>query len=170
MGLCAGLRPEALAAQQVSLAPGSRVRVQATTMVAPLVANFLEQRADTLVFIEDGTGRGVWSFAIDQIQRLERTAGEGTRNRAPTARGAMIGAGAGLVVGLVFASAFEPSNEERQYNRPLTGLIGAGIGGAVGAWIGSRMRAEQWVNVSLPGRLSLIPDFRGGLHVGFSFR
>jgi hypothetical protein len=169
IGLSAGLLPDGLSAQQVSIAPGSRVRVRAATLVAPLVANFLEQRNDTLVFIEDGTGRGVWSFAIGQIERLERTAGQGGRNRAPTAKGAMIGAGVGLFAGVAFAASVKPSNEERQYSRPLTGLIGAGLGAALGAFIGSRQQTEQWINVPLPGRLSILPDMRGGLHIRFAF-
>jgi hypothetical protein len=170
VGFSAGVRVPALSAQQVSIAPGSRVRVQAATLVAPLVANFLEQRSDTLVFIEEGTGRGIWSFAIGQIQRLERTAGEGGRNRRPMARGALVGAGAGLVAGLLFAAVASPSSEEEMYSRPLTGLLGAGIGGAIGAFIGSRKQSEQWISVPLPGHLSLQPDFRSGMRVSFSFR
>jgi hypothetical protein len=47
-------------------------------MVVPLIANFLEQRGDTLVFIEDERGRGVWSFGLSQIERLETSADAGS--------------------------------------------------------------------------------------------
>ena len=109
------------ASSPVPVVPGSRVRVMTPTMVAPLVANFLEQRGDTLVFIEDGRGRGLWSFAISQIQRLETTAGEAGRNTRPIAKGAAIGASIGLVVGVLFAAVAEPSDSTKEYSKILTG-------------------------------------------------
>lgn len=136
----------------VGVVPGSRVRVKTPTLVAPLVANFLEQRSDTLVFIEDGTGRGVWSFAISQIERLEMTAGDAGRNRGPMLQGAAIGAGVGFVVGVLFASAASPSDESKEYSKALTGGLGAVVGGGIGFLIGSRSKAEHWVNVPLPQR------------------
>jgi hypothetical protein len=139
----------------VPVPPGSRVRVKTPTLVAPLVANFLEQRGDTLVFIEDGRGRGLWSFSLGQIERLEMTAGEGGRNKAPIAKGAAIGAGAGLVVGILFASVAKPSDESKKYSSALTGALGAAVGGGIGAYFGSRVKAERWVEVPLNRRLSL---------------
>lgn len=139
----------------VPVAPGSRVRVKTPTLVAPLIANFLEQRADTLVFIEDGTGRGVWSFPLSQIERLEMTAGDAGRNRKPIAVGAAIGAGAGLVVGTLFAKVFSPSDSTREYSPLLTGALGAGIGAGLGAYAGSRVQKERWVNIPLPSQFSL---------------
>lgn len=148
-------------ANAVQLAPGTRVRVKAPTLVSPLVANFLEQRGDTLVFIEDGTGRGVWTFTLSQIERLETTAGEGGRNKRPIARAATIGGGVGLIAGVLFASSASPSDTSRQYSRPLTGLVGAALGAGVGAIIGSRVKSEQWSPVPLPRQLTLIPSRRG---------
>src|SRR4029453_17498377 len=111
---------QSLAAQTsnatVGIAPGPRVRVKTPNLVAPLIANFLEQRGDTLVFIEDGRGRGLWSFSIGQIERLEMAVGEAGRNKAPIARGAAIGAGAGLVVGVIFASVAKPSDDSKKYS------------------------------------------------------
>ena len=154
----AGLASDAAAQRRsstVPVPPGSRVRVKAPNLVAPLVANFLEQRGDTLVFIEDGRGRGVWSFSVGQIERLEMTAGEAGRNTAPIAKGAAIGAGVGLVVGVLFASMAEPSDDSRKYSQFLTGVLGAGIGGGIGAYFGSRVKTEHWVEVPLNRRLSL---------------
>ena len=150
--------------------PGSRVRVMAPPLVAPLVANFLEQRGDTLVFIEDGRGRGVWSFAINQIQRLERTAGDAGRNKKPIAKGALIGAGVGLAVGLLFADVAEPSDSTEKYDKVLTGLVGAGVGAGVGAFVGSRFKSERWIEVPLPGRLSLRLNRRHGVSIGIAVR
>jgi hypothetical protein len=145
----------------VPIVPGSRVRVKTPSLVAPLVANFLEQRGDTLVFIEDGRGRGVWSFDIDQIQRLEMTAGEAGRNSRPILKGAAVGAGVGLVVGVLFATAAKPSDPGKKYSAGLTGLLGAGAGAGVGAFFGSRVKSEHWVNIPLPRQASLRTNGRG---------
>jgi hypothetical protein len=162
---------ESAAAQRPSLqvAQGSRVRVKTPNLVAPLIANFLEQRGDTLVFIEDGTGRGVWTFALSQIERLETTAGEGGRNQRYIARGALIGGGAGLVAGVVFASVAAPSDSTREYSHVLTGAVGAALGAGIGAIIGSRTKTERWVNVPLPRQLSLVPNGRG-FSIAIAFR
>jgi hypothetical protein len=138
----------------VPIAPGSRVRVMAPTLVTPLVANFLEQRGDSLVFIEDGRGRGLWSFSISQIQQLEIAAGEAGRNKRPIAKGAVIGAGVGLALGVLFASVAEPSDSTREYSMLLTGAAGAAAGAGIGAYVGSRVKTEKWVNVPLGRQFS----------------
>ena len=166
-----GLAPE-LGAQTrqsgaaVPLVAGTRVRVKAPNLVAPLVANFLEQRGDTLVFIEDGRGRGVWSFDIAQIERLEMTAGQADRNRQPIARGAAFGAAIGLVAGVLFASVADPSDSTRKYSTVLTGALGAGAGAGVGALVGSRVKSERWVTVPLTRQFSFRSNGRGAF--GFS--
>jgi hypothetical protein len=153
----------------VPLTAGSRVRVKTPTLVAPLVANFLEQRADTLVFIEDGGG-GRLVFALSQIERLETTAGEAGRNKRPIGRGAAIGGGIGLVGGLLFAAAAQPSDSTKEYSRPLTAALGAGVGAGIGAILGSRVKSERWVNVPLPRQFSLIPNRRGGFTIAIGIR
>lgn len=163
------LRAESVAAQEVPVTPGSRARVTVPSLVAPLVANFLEQRGDTLVFIEEGSGPGVWSFALAQIDKLEVTGGQASGNRNYVARGAAWGAAVGFVAGVMFAAAARPSEEGRTYNRPVTGLVGAAIGGGIGAFAGSRRQTERWVTVPLPGRLTLAPNARG-LSLAFRVR
>lgn len=153
----------------VPVIPGSRVRVSTPNLVAPLIANFLEQRGDTLVFIEEGTGPGVWTFELSQIQQLERTAGEAGHNRKPIVLGAAIGAGVGLVSGAVFARFLQPSDSTREYNRVLTALVGAGVGAGVGGFWGSRVKTERWVNVPLPRQFSLRTNGRG-VALTFLFR
>src|SRR4029453_2505600 len=112
---------QSLAAQTsnatVGIAPGTRVRVKTPSLVSPLVANFLEQRGDTLVVIEDGRGRGVWSFDLAQVDRLETTAGQVGRTSSAIKKGALIGGGIGLAAGIIFASTFDPSGDNRQYSR-----------------------------------------------------
>lgn len=153
----------------VPVVPGSRVRVKTPNLVAPLIANFLEQRADTLVFIEDGTGRGVWALPLSQIQRLERTAGEAGQNRKPLATGVVVGAGVGLVGGVLFARYFSPSDSTREYNSVLTGLLGAGVGAGLGGFVGSRIKRERWINIPLPRQFSLRANGRRAA-ISYSFR
>lgn len=139
-------------AQALPLVPGSRVRVTATGLVAPLVANYLELRGDTLVLFEDGTGRGIWSFALDQVERLETTAGERAVNRPYIMRGALIGGAIGALSGVIFAASANPSDPSEEYSMPLTGVLGAAVGAGIGGLIGSRFTTEGWVPVPLPRR------------------
>lgn len=154
---------------ELPIAPGTRVRVTADNLVTPLIANFLELRGDTLILFEEGAGRGIWSVALGQVQRLEATAGDRGLHRPYIVRGALVGAGAGAIAGLVFASALEPSDPDREYSRPLTGLVGAAVGAGIGALIGSRFTTEAWMPVPLPRGLSLRPGRAGllGLTVVF---
>lgn len=163
-------RDVAAQARSVPVVPGSRVRVKTVSLVAPLIANFLEQRGDTLVFIEEGRGRGLWSFDIAQIQKLEMTAGEVGRNTRPIARGAAIGAGIGLGLGILFAVVAEPSDSTKEYSKVLSGLAGAGVGAGVGAYFGSRVKTEGWVNIPLPRQLSLRVNRHGGLAIAIGLR
>jgi hypothetical protein len=141
----------------------------APNLVTPLVANFLELRADTLVVFDESAGRGIWSFPLDQVTRLETTAGEQRGHRRFMMRGALYGGGAGAVAGLLFAATFSPSDSTRKYSRPLTGLLGAAIGAGAGALIGSRFSGEKWRPVPIPRQTSFAPDGRGGWRITLGF-
>lgn len=172
LGMAMWLAPlTALGAQEsLPIAPGTRVRVASPRLVAPLVANFLRMRGDTAVFIEDGSGQGVWSIQLADITRLEQSSGERRGETRNVAKGAAIGGGAGFVLGYAFAAVFSPSDSSKKFSRGLTGLAGAAVGGAIGAYFGYRRGVENWTNVALPRRLSLIPYHRGaGLSLTFEF-
>jgi hypothetical protein len=136
-------------------------------MVSPLVANFLEQRGDTLVFIEDGRGRGVWSFDLAQIDRLETTAGETGRSSQAMKKGALIGGGIGLTLGVLFAATFDPSSDNRRYSRVQTGIVAGLAGAGFGFFIGSLASTERWVNVPLPRQGAELPTVGVGFKLGF---
>jgi len=153
----------------VSVQPGQRVRVHSVTLVAPLIANFLEQRGDTLVFIEDGRGRGVWSLSVSQIDKLELTAGRTGRSSSAMKKGALIGGAIGLAAGLLFSNSVDPSDPNKDFSAGPTGVVGAFAGAGLGLFIGSRMATERWVNIPLPQRVSFAPNGRG-LSLSFSFR
>jgi hypothetical protein len=154
----------------INVLPGTRVRVTATNLVAPLVATFLQQRGDTAVFIEDGAGRGIWTISVSQIIRLERSNGEQRSNKPKVIRGAIIGGVVGLGGGLLFASTAKPGNSSKTYDRGLTGGLGMLAGGAIGAFIGTRFAQERWTNIPLPSRASFAPQStRGGLRLAFGY-
>ena len=157
-------------AASLPLAPGTRVRVTSANLVAPLVANFLQMRGDTAVFIEDASGRGIWSLAMGDITRIERSDGERKANRPYMARGAAVGGVGGLAVGLLIASSVKPSDATKKYSRGLSGGTGAVLGALVGAAVGSRFGSERWTTMSLPKRMSVLSDKHGlALRLGFDF-
>ena len=161
---------DAAAQQAIPIAPGTRVRVRAANLVAPLVANFLQMRGDTAVFIEDVAGRGVWSLHVSDITKLERSNGERRANTPYIVRGAMIGGAVGVASGLLIASSLKPSDTGKKYSRMASGGAGLVVGAVIGGIVGSRFGAERWTTVSLPRRVSVLPDSRGlGLRVGIDF-
>jgi hypothetical protein len=166
------LSSEALAQQpggSIPLAPGTRVRVTATNLVAPIIGSFLQQRGDTAVFIEEGSGRGVWSLTLAQITMLEQSAGDRKSNKPYLIKGALYGAPAGLVASILVLKAFSPDSGKEWDRVPTyaTGVIG---GALIGAAIGSRYAREHWSAVALPRRVSFLPSRRGlNISLGFAF-
>ena len=164
-------QPKPAAASQgvgLPIVPGTRVRVTANTLVAPLVANFLEMRGDTAVFIENASGRGIWTFTLDQITKLERSIGEQSRNGDYMLKSGALGAGAGAILFFGFAQIIKPSDNTRRFNKAATTGIGALLGAGVGAYIGSRRTREGWGELPLPHRMSFLPT-RRGFEVGLGF-
>jgi hypothetical protein len=161
-------QPAGTAQRAIPVAPGTRVRVHATTLVAPLIANFLEMRADTAVFFEDGAAHGIWSVPYDKLQIVETSVGHRNFNQQYIRNGAIIGAGVGLVGGLLFAGIFSPSDPTREYSYPLTALVSSVMGASIGAFIGSRRTAEQWAPVQLHSRMSLRMG-RSGVGLVYTF-
>lgn len=171
--LTAGAQQATPSASQPSglpVVPGARVRISATTLVAPLLANYLETRGDTAVFIDAGAGRGIWTFTLDQITKLEQSRGERRFNWKPMAIWAGIGVPIGTLVIWGPTGFTSPSDSSRKYDRTKTAVIGAGVGALVGAAFGSRYTEEHWMSLPLPKRVSFNPFRRGGgFDVGFSF-
>lgn len=108
----------------------------------------MELRSDTLIVFEE-SARGIWSFALDQVERLETTAGERGSHRPYVLKGALYGSGAGLVAGYLFASLLKPSDPTREYSKVGMALIGAAIGTGLGVVVASRFTAEQWTLVPI---------------------
>lgn len=139
---------------------GTRVRVSASNLVVPLVANFLSVKGDTAVFIEDGGGKGVWSIPVYDIRKIEKSDGVQRGNARFMIRTGVVGAAVGLGSGLIFANNFSPSDDSRKYNRWGVGAAGAGIGAVIGALIGSRFTVEKWTGIPLRSA-AITPSGRG---------
>jgi hypothetical protein len=159
------LVPLRVAAAQ-SLAPGTRVRVKSSELVAPIVGSYQGMRRDTLVLIEDGQGAKVWTFNSSAVDRVEISAGMQGGNRGPMTRWALIGASIGGGVGLLTAVTLENSTDSR-YNEVLSTLLGAAMGAGLGAFYGSRKLEEHWTAVPLPRRIGVAPS-PNGLRIGLS--
>ncbi len=154
--------------------PGARVRVSATTLVAPLIGNYLEMRGDTAVFIEAGAGRGIWTLTTDQITKLEVSKGDEHFNRRPMIKGAAIGAPVGALLFWGVTGVMKPGDKSQQYNRSVNAGAGLVVGAVVGGIIGSRVADEGWMRLPLRGRVSWSPTLRDarqgvGLQVALSF-
>ena len=159
-------RPTAL-----PIVPGARVKVSASTLVSPLLANYLEMKGDTAVFIEAAAGRGIWTFTLDQITRIEQSQGDKRYNRGPMLKGAAIGVPIGALLFWGTTGIFKTSDSTQKFNRGGTALLGAAVGGVVGAIVGSRIPQESWMSLPLPKRMSFNPFRREGMEfsLGFSF-
>lgn len=155
-GLVVG--PAHAQAPSLNIVPGTRVRVTSANQVAPLVANFMSQRGDTAMFIEEGSGRGIWSIQIGDIRKIEQSAGEQRSNRPHMVRGAAVGGVVGLVGGIAFSNSAKPSTEGREYNKWGTASVTAILGAGLGAAIGTRFATEKWTEVPIR-RVALGPMF-----------
>jgi hypothetical protein len=153
-------------ARAQNLAPGTRVRVKSSQVVAPIVGSYQGMRRDTVVVIEDGAGAQVWAFTSSAVDRLEVSTGMKGGNRGPTTRWALIGAGAGAVAGWLTAAILESASSS-QYNDALSAAVGAGLGAGLGAAYGYRKLDEHWATIPVPRRVGLVPT-RTGVRLGFS--
>ncbi len=164
--------PAATSHTVLPIVPGARVKVSATTLVSPLLANYLEMKGDTAVFIESSAGRGIWTFTLDQITQIEQSQGDKRFNKGPMLKGAAIGIPLGALLFWGATGIFNTSDSTRKFNRGATAGFGALVGAAVGAIVGSRVPQEHWMPLPLPKRVSFNPFRRdGGMEftLGFSF-
>lgn len=164
--------PAATRTTVLPIVPGARVKVSATTLVAPLLANYLEMKGDTAVFIESSAGRGIWTFTLDQITKIEQSQGDKRYNKGPMLKGAAIGAPLGALVFWGSTGILGTSDSTRKFNRGATAGVGAVVGAVVGAIVGSRVPQERWLALPLPRKVSFNPFRRDGgmeLRMAFSF-
>lgn len=139
LGSPAGLRAE----EPVTVAVGSRVRVTSQeTGARPLVGQVvaLEQGG---VVVADEAGRGPRRVSLAPSTMLEVSRGK----KSQAASGAMIGAAAGALPGLLMT--FGDYNTDERSPAAVS-LVGAAAGAAIGSLIGLAFRSEGWQRAELP--------------------
>jgi hypothetical protein len=151
------------------IVPGARVKVSASTLVSPLLANYLEMKGDTAVFIEAAAGRGIWTFTLDQITKIEQSQGDKKFNRMPMLKGAGIGVPVGALLFWGTTGILKTSDSTEKFNRTGTAFFGAAVGAVVGAIVGSQIPQENWMALPLPKRVSFNPFRREGMAISLGF-
>jgi hypothetical protein len=172
--LLTGLSTELFAQTIVSVPAGSRVRLSVEQEGRPgaLVRSVgtLISTDDESVVVRTGTDAEPRTFSAASLQKFEVSMGR----RSRTGRGALIGA-----VGLGTVSAVQSYIEESRcephpFDMGTLGgcgspggmavlgfAVGAVIGAGAGALIGSFVRADRWMPVSLGVRSALVPAGEG---------
>lgn len=158
-------------APKLDIVAGTRLRVTSAAQVAPVIANYMETKSDTVYLVEsEGAGRtGVWSIPYADIQKIDVSMGQRNRNMRYMVPFAGIGAGVGVAGGLLFTQAASAGSGKR-FKRVATASLFGLAGGIAGAYWGSRINIENWVPMPLPTRVSLTPNGKGasiGVTVGF---
>lgn len=152
-----------------AVAPGSRVRIQAPSVLDfQGVGNLIAMRADTLI-VKPEYGTVPWKIPFHAVTRFERSAGL----KSSMKKGAAIGFGAGGTLGMIglyaIMSQYSDNGGTDIDEGVIIGFLGGGIpGAALGAYIGSRIVRERWQPVTLPVKIGILPQRRGGLALAIS--
>ncbi len=162
-----------LAAQAASttLVPGRRVRVEIAGS-AKFVGNVARIGQDTIGLVGDA-GDTVW-VARKSISRLDVYMGEGHNVGRAAARGTAIGAGVGLVLGIIAVAG--QSEGDFLYTPPgqliASGLLGGAVWGlGIGTVVGLIAKSPKWSQVPV-ATLKVTPagPDGAGVALGFSMR
>lgn len=129
------------------LEPGHRIRVTAPSVLGERqVGQLVWVDVDSLVLAsEAGTAPQRWVFPPESITRLEASQG---RHGHP-GRGFLIGAGVGLIGGLMGISGEGTCTGSGNYGELCAMLVvGSTLGGGLlGLLIGAAARTERWVSI-----------------------
>lgn len=160
---------------------GDRVRVSAsgTTYVGQVTVVSDER-------LELSEGTRTWSIAFSGISRLQRSNGTRSRWRDGLFYGAAVGAGGGVVLGLLTSTTCElvtvgaATEECTKVSLQVTLVTGASlaaVGGLAGMGIGALFRTERWTTIPFGDtEIEYAPTIRprvgpgGGLGLSFSVR
>jgi hypothetical protein len=143
------------------LAVGSRVRVGSSEAGAqPLVGRIVALEPDALVLLGEGD-RPQTRVPVTRSTRLEVSGGR----RSKAARGAMLGAAAGALPGLLMT--FGDYNTDKG-NPAAIALAGAAAGAALGSLIGLALRSEEWLPARMPAVSASVAPVRRGAAISFS--
>jgi hypothetical protein len=112
------------------------------------------------------------AFARGGLRRLEMSLGEGRRVGRAVGRGALIGAGAGLLLGV------GASTEESGWGSPCDGAgcvplgigVGALWGAGIGGLIGVAVKSEQWQRIDAVPAEPAVAPVAYGIGIGVKMR
>lgn len=147
---------------------GDRVRISARSLGTDARIGIVTKvDSDKLSLIDPEVNGAPWDIPLNRLDGLEvRRAGEGNHKH----KGALVGMIAGFVAfGVIgYVATTCPNGCDFDRMGVFAAGPGGGIGALIGAQIGKRKKADGWVPVTLPMKVSLIPTRRGGLQFGTS--
>jgi hypothetical protein len=165
--LLAFLSPPHLSAQTA----GTPIRLQTTTRPGKwITGRSASITADSVMIIPDKTADTL-RFDKRELGRLDVSQGR----KSYAGRGALMGAGVGLVAGLAWYAAIDCTDSDNPFEQvcPVLGtelaLITTAGGAAGGAIIGAFIHHEKWKGVKLGTRLSARLQGRRGVGVTVEF-
>lgn len=143
-------------ADTLSVAPGDRIRVFASTLEHPLIGRFEGSDSLSLRLAFDNRPTGA-EIVRASILRLEASRGKSNR----PLQGALLGWSVGMVSGTLIGFALEEDRDDcsspdcgvfsRGGGGPLlTGVLGATGGLVLGLLVGSSIRRDRWRPAELP--------------------
>jgi hypothetical protein len=143
---------------EASIAVGSRVRVSAPGAGSQPVIGTVVGLEPNAVVVQAGDGAPS-RIPLGAPTLIEVSGGR----RSHAARGAMIGAAAGVLPGLLMT--FGDYNSDPELSPGAVAAVGAAAGAAVGAAVGWAIKAERWLPASAPSVTAGVVPARGGFGV-----
>ncbi len=140
------------------LLPGARIRVTTSAPARRVTGTLIDVGGDSLRLAVGK--RDTVGVPLSAVTRLEESRGR----RANYTKGALIGGGVGLALGLGLGALVDAARnlgcESPSCDQPgnlggslaIGGLAGAGVGAGVGALMAGAFRKERWQPVARPGR------------------
>ena len=156
-------RPPALRAQDPSiLVAGTRMRLVTPTLnPAEQVGKLVSATSDTIVFRSDANPV-TRTFAVSELTSIEVSGGQKAHYVRDALYGAVIGAGAGALLG---AAAYKkPKSSElcfgcdRGTNAIAGAFLGAIAGTAIGAVVGAHDKSERWTPLRRSTKVAIAPS------------
>lgn len=142
------------------LTVGSRVRLTSQEPASePVIGQVVALEADGVVLLREDGGPQT-RVPLTPSTTLEVSAGK----KSQAARGAMLGAAAGVMPGLLMT--FGDYNSDKG-NPAVVSIVGAAAGAALGALVGSALKSEDWRPAKAPVVTTGIAPIPRGASISF---
>jgi len=160
--LCAGAYAADGPGEAIEPSVGSRVRITSSAHGGPVIGTLLSIEVNALVLRRAGSDAAS-RIPVDEIRTLEVSRGR----KSQVGRGAMIGAAAGVMPGLLLTFGDYSSDVHGDSNAGAVAVIGAASGALVGAAVGWALKTENWVAGEVPRAAIAAVPVRGGVALSF---